>query len=377
MYKQPASKSQTLPPQELNYYLEEISKVTDRDAFNGLMKKFDDSYLQRYQNGNPQNQGTFPFGAASNPYNLNNQGISNPYTMSSAYAEIPRPSSLTKGGDVQYSAQPKEGLPRRNVDFQDGIYNQPMYARGGYYPEPLENTRGRERVLLNVQQPYDQINYQNQGLYHSQSYGGLPQGYPVQPQGYPAPPQGYSAQPQGYPIQPQVFIPPSQGYPPNLSHFNSQSYGNYQYNQEAQLPQRAPSPLHQSKDRYTPDISKSMANMSMKNPIQESIDLRKMKEDALNKYYQLPSSPDFKSTDKGLSSKLPVSRYPDTNPDGGNYQSFKGETYKFSYPTSDSKPQDKPSYMSIGGYNPLSTTLGDQKPYSYQSDSNKPQSYFK
>ncbi|CAG9323271.1 unnamed protein product [Blepharisma stoltei] len=345
----PAPKVNQVPPiqpQELSFYLDELSKVSDRDSFNALMRKFDETFLHRFKQTNPQAEGVFPFGGNSNPYNLNNPGISNPYTMNPIYPSNgnPRSSSLERPPSFIYSGQQGNLQPRANLDMQDQVYKQPMYERGGYFPEPLDGAlRGRERIPINIGQPYNAMNQnpamntpQPQPLYDSQSYSQLPSTYTAQPQLF--------SHPQGYSNQGQLYIPNQPNYPP----YNPQPF-------PSASPDRIMTP-NQPYPQYRQDFG--MSSLNIKNPIQESIDLRKMKEDALNKYHHInvPQTSQLtpSSQDQGVFGTLPGPRYRETNT-RSEYQGYKSsEAPRTNYQGSlsyTSNANERPSYLSSTTYN--------------------------
>ena len=97
-----------LPEEDLDYFIKELSSVTEKQQFTELIRRFDCAYVERAKN-NPQLQGHFPFGGVNNPYSQ--------YQPRTETYPRPRSSSIPRN----YS----EGR------LDESLYKVPMHLREG------------------------------------------------------------------------------------------------------------------------------------------------------------------------------------------------------------------------------------------------------
>ena len=277
-----------IPSTEMKTFMDELSRVTDRETFNSLMKRFDESFMQRYQTSNKQEKGKFPFGSTQEVVMPKTAPpISQPYSnMGSFYqGEPPRfqqdPRSARYPQEPNYSSYPvnfqNEPLQYPAKYIEDS-YNVPMYNRA-FPPEQKDRQQGYPR----------NDTYGRPQVYGRNELYDIPQAYPR---------NEFIDKSQGYMRTEYV---PYNPYPPG---YNSNP-GNNPYQ---------PSPAYNTAPGNNPNP---------RNPFQESIDLRKVKEDMLQQSKVFEQKP--------LENiNLPPPRY--ETPLYENPQSYQPSTYKPFYP---------------------------------------------
>ena len=244
-----------VPASDMKSFMDELGRVTDRETFNSIMKRFDESFMQRYQSTNRQERGKFPFGATpeqsmprpppqvSQPYsNLGSfyQGDPQRYQGDPRQTRYPPEVPLQAG----YQTAPAEYPPR----FKEDSYSVPMYNRG-FYPDSTDKLH-----------TYPRTDYEK------------PMGYPRSEQERPYI-YGEFEKAQAYP--PRSDYEKSMGYPGVPQYDKPPTYAPYEFDK----------PQGYIRTEYTsyPQTSSSpyLNPVAHRNPIQESIDLRKVKEDLL------------------------------------------------------------------------------------------------
>lgn len=240
----PNRTSELVPSGELKNFMDELGRVTDRESFNSLMRRFDDSFLQRYQNKpiesrpKPQQpsydpsyrrqevQPTYPV-----PPNIQSE-----YHRYHSEGRIQRPATDLYPNQIKYyQEEPHSYYQNPNREILEDPYRVPMYQRSN--PQEYEKPAGYIRT--------DYVNYQ------------------------PPPP----------PVHPPPYSP--------------QYYAGPQSNPYSQYPPY-PSPNNQNP-------------LQNRNPLQESMDLRRVKEEML-----FQNRPEAKPLENLT---LPPPRYEIPNPD--------------------------------------------------------------
>jgi hypothetical protein len=200
-----------LPSGEIRSFMDELSRVTDRETFNSLMKRFDESFLQRYSSSSIPDGGNFPFGSPQ---------------------IAPQP--------VPYSSMPYSSLPHSSLPPPQYPGSIPHYAQ-----EPPLYTQD-PRAMRQPMDPYQQ----------PRLYQGGPSDYPPRP--------GYAEDPYKVPMYNRGF----EAYEKPAGYLRTEYVNFPQYGNQGYLP---PQPVPQS-----------FGSIANRNPIQESIDLRRVKEEMLN-----------------------------------------------------------------------------------------------
>ena len=199
--------SDLVPPSEMKTFMNDLGRVTDRESFNSLMRRFDDSFLQRYSNK-------------------------------------PAPSELRP----QIETIPPQSIQRKaQVPAPNPAY--PQYSQYGQY-----------QVYPKVQEEIQRVSSEGR--------------YPVGGQDF-------------YPNQMRYYQEePAEYYPPPRRDAYEDPYRVPMY-------QRGPQPEYEKPMgyirtdyiNYAPQpkatLQSSNNNLSSRNPLQESMDLRRMKEDML------------------------------------------------------------------------------------------------
>lgn len=217
-----------VPAGEMKTFMDELGRVTDRESFNSLMRRFDDSFLQRY-------------------------------------SSKPAPSELRP----QIQTIPPESIQRRpQVQTPNPPY--PQYSQFPQYP-----------VYPVVQAELQRV----------ASEGRYPRGgqefYPNQMKYYQEEPVDYYQQPRRDAYEDPYRVPMYQRASTTPEYEKPQAYIRTDY------PSYAPPPKA--------TFQSSNNNLSSRNPLQESMDLRRMKEEMLSQGNQVPKPAE--------NYNLPPSRY--------------------------------------------------------------------
>jgi hypothetical protein len=228
--------------QDINHILNELSSAADRETFNQVMLQFEESFVNKFKARNPPISGKLPFGSVNRPFNLQD-----------AYNEPPSNFSISNNPrSGSFIRNPNEGRAQSFMDMNN-MYSEPQMGQSGSsFYRANTPTRGRPEPYMPDEMyrvpMYERPDYRDplafsmrdptKGFYReSRPEMRDPYGIPYSPQ-----PMGYGAYQDSY-ATPQ-FMPPST------------PMGNY---------------------------SRDVAQPSMKNPLTESIELRKLKEDMLRK----------------------------------------------------------------------------------------------
>ena len=297
--------AEIVPQTEMKIFMDELSRVTERESFNSLMKRFDESFMQRYQASNKQEKGSFPFGSSQE------QVPPKPF-LQSGYAgpgQYQQKDGFFNKIDQRYQTSPYED-PRSfrpqetNSGYQRPYTSDPLNpAYQGYSPKvPQEMYTTGPRTnqdLYNV--PQDFYNYpKSQDIYNNP--------YKPNQELYNYPPKP-NQELYNYPSKPNQDLynyPPKSNqdlynYPPKTQDYNFPSNNQefYGFGPKSQdvynLPiynRNYPSdPIEKSgymRTEFVPYYPTSQTSGYMplgindnKNPIQESVNLRKIKEDLL------------------------------------------------------------------------------------------------
>lgn len=122
----------TLNNEELDYFLTELNRTTNRESFDNAMKRFEESYMHRYRNSNPTPRGKFPFGSMEVP-----KPTFEPLQLSSPYSYL---------GSFYQPEQ--RAPPPATMQFKryEEIYNVPMHERGVRSESPVTHYTRTEYV---------------------------------------------------------------------------------------------------------------------------------------------------------------------------------------------------------------------------------------
>ena len=119
---------------DMNYFLDEISQTKNRETFNCSMKRFEESFIHRYNSANPQKRGAFPFGCDEyGEINQNPLQISQPFSYLGSF----------------YQGEPQRlHMQTENIRRIEEPYSKPMYERG------QRNEPPRQTIIRTEYVPY-------------------------------------------------------------------------------------------------------------------------------------------------------------------------------------------------------------------------------
>jgi hypothetical protein len=235
-----------IPQNEMKTFMDELSRVTDRETFNSLMKRFDESFMQRYQTSGKEEKGKFPFGAAQ-------ETVKTAYQQPRSYSNLPsfyQAEPAVQTGDPRMFRYPQEAYPYPGPQSEQ----YPKYREDPY--NPIYRPKINEDIYgSNLNQP----------RYLDERYN-YPPFNPIVEDRHSAPLYPKYAEDKYSPYSQPKFVEDKYSVPMYTRNYpgeNLEKPPGYMRTEYIPYPQHQP---------YGPPP---------RNPIQESVDLRKVKEDLL------------------------------------------------------------------------------------------------
>ena len=180
--------SEIVSPQELDSFIDEIYKTPTKEKFNSAMKRFEESFMNRYKATNLQTRGKFPFGSSEyfsssilpsnpipQPYSNLDLFYQNSKNLGQYYQDPRNPvyqDSRTQG--LMYQEPKPQGLyyqpsfiEPQSVRYEDP-YRIPMHERGTRSQSP--GTFIRTEYVPYPYPYHPPYEYVNHGMTSQQSY---------------------------------------------------------------------------------------------------------------------------------------------------------------------------------------------------------------